>query len=54
MICVLSALFAELLEHDFFGRVDLVSARDVVLGLTYGTDHSECESLVFLCHRSRL
>lgn len=34
MICVLSARFAVLLEHDLFCRVDFVSGRNVILGFT--------------------
>lgn len=52
VIRMLSALFAELLQHDFLGRVDFVSVRYVILGFTYRADHCECDALVFLCHSS--
>ena len=50
MIRMFSAFAAILLEHDFFRRVDFVSAGDVVLGLTHGADHRKGDSLIFFRH----
>lgn len=41
VVRMFAAFPAILFKHDFFGRVDFVSARDVVLGFTHGADHCE-------------
>lgn len=50
MIRMFSAFAAILFEHDFFRRVDLISAGDVVLGLTHRADHRKSDPLIFFSH----
>lgn len=47
-----AAFPAVLFKHDFFGRVNFVSARDVILGFTHGADHCEHQSLIFFRHNT--
>ena len=50
MFRVFAAPFAIFFEHDFFGRVDLISTGDVVLGFAHGADECENHALIFFCH----
>ena len=50
MFRVFAAPFAIFFEHDFFGRVDLISTGDVVLGFAHGADECEDEPLTLFCH----
>ena len=53
MVGAFAALGTILFEHDFFRRVDFISARHVVLTFADRTNEGENESLIFLCHSSR-
>lgn len=54
MIRMFPAMRAILFEHDFFGRVDLVSAGNVVLGFADRADQCKYQTLIFFRHNEAI